>query len=135
MSLTVFQADISEVWKILPSNLKALHNFQISKALKYQLLQSGTHSQGRLEISAEMWPDIQAHQPQSLSQMTAPFNLAKWFPLNRFLLDPHADINTSPTPDTEAAAYAKTSGNTQACTTYRNKAQRAHWKQNKSPLI
>lgn len=46
----MFQADISEAGQILSSNLKALCNFQISKALKYQLLQWDTHLQGRLEV-------------------------------------------------------------------------------------
>lgn len=74
ISLTVFEADVNEVGKKLSSNLKALYNFQMNKALKYQLLQWDTHSQGRLKISAEIW----------------------LFPINRHLLDPYPGINTSP---------------------------------------
>lgn len=76
---------------------------------------------------------MQAHRSQPRSQMTAHFYFAKRFSRNRLLKDPHAGTNASCTPDAEAGAQAKTSGNIHVGATYHSKVQRAHWKQNRSP--
>lgn len=90
---------------------------------------------GTMEKSIDTWLDRQVRQCQLLSQRIAPSYLTKWFSRNKLLLNSHASINTSCTPDTEAKAQAKTSDKIHACATYRSKVQRAHWKQNRSPQV